>query len=399
MYQPAPPDLEQRLFKLQAQLDRLSLALHQWQQAQEHLQPMELRLSQLMQQSSELLDRLSTTDERHAKAVGEVETRLTEWGGFEHRLAQDWQALRQQLSQDLQSVIAEVRAQGTARPAALTTGASGAWPIEGVLRLHEELRADDGGAQSPAIAGTAAPQIPALAESLAGRVDSLERAVSAEKDELTEATTRGDRQRRTWYIAFAVLAGGIVLAAVLILGIGRRLDARLNEADARVADAKRQADTAAALANQKVAATQEDARRQIDEARQTAQKAQVVSEVLAAPDLVRFTLSGRTDEARANSHLLWSRSRGLVFSGLRLPPVPAKHTYQLWLLTNGEPVSAGLFVPDAAGMATVIVPEAPRVPRPVIGASVTVEPFGGSPAPSDPPVVAHLPRVADPSSR
>jgi anti-sigma-K factor RskA len=211
----------------------------------------------------------------------------------------------------------------------------------------------------------------------------LERAVSAEKEELTEATNRGDQQRRTWYIAFAVLAAGIVLAAALILGIERRLDSRLNEADARVADAKRQADTAATLANQKVAATQEDARRQIDEARQTAEKAQVVSEVLASPDLIRFTLTSRADELRASSHLLWSRSRGLVFSGLRLPPVPAQHTYQLWLLTNGEPVSAGLFVPDAAGMATVIVPGPPRVPRPVVGASVTVEPFGGSAAPSD----------------
>ncbi len=399
MYQPAaPPDLEQRLFKLQAQLDRLSLALHQWQQAQEHLQPMELRLSQLMQQSSDLLERLSTTDERHAKAVGEVESRLTEWGGFEQRLAHDWQALRLQLSQDLQTIISEVRAQGPARPAALTA-APGAWPIEGVLRLHDELRADESVPQSQAITGTAAPQIPALAESLTGRLESLERAVSAEKEELTEATSRGDQQRRTWYIAFGVLAAGIVLAAALILGIERRLDARLNEADARVADAKRQADTAATLANQKVAATQEDARRQIDEARQTAEKAQVVSEVLASPDLIRFTLTGRADELRASSHLLWSRSRGLVFSGLRLPPVPARHTYQLWLLTNGEPVSAGLFVPDAAGMATVIVPGPPKVPRPVVGASVTVEPFGGSAAPSDPPVVAHLPRPVDPSSR
>ena len=43
------PDTEQHLSKLQAQLDRLSLSLQEWQQTQEHLQPMERRLSHLRQ--------------------------------------------------------------------------------------------------------------------------------------------------------------------------------------------------------------------------------------------------------------------------------------------------------------------------------------------------------------
>src|ERR1700694_6058674 len=79
---PQPPDLEQRLSKLQAQLDRFSLTLHQWQQTQEHLQPMEGRLSQLMQQCGAILDRWTVTDQRHAQAVEEVESRLNEWSAL-----------------------------------------------------------------------------------------------------------------------------------------------------------------------------------------------------------------------------------------------------------------------------------------------------------------------------
>ena len=33
------PDLEQRLSRFQAQLDRFSLTLHQWQQTKDHIQP------------------------------------------------------------------------------------------------------------------------------------------------------------------------------------------------------------------------------------------------------------------------------------------------------------------------------------------------------------------------
>src|ERR1700730_19224804 len=89
------PDLEQRLSKLEAQLDRFSLTLHQWQQTQEHLQPMEGRLSQLMQQCGAILDRWTVTDQRHAQAVEKVESRL------HLRL--------NQLSGDLQALVAELR--------------------------------------------------------------------------------------------------------------------------------------------------------------------------------------------------------------------------------------------------------------------------------------------------
>jgi hypothetical protein len=393
MFQQAPSDLEQRLFKLQAQLDRLSLSIQQWQQAQDHLQPMELRLSQLMQQSTEILDRLAATDTRHSRAVGEVESRLTEWAGFEQRLAQEWSTLRQQMSQELQSLIADLRG-GRAAPGPALSGAAGAWPLEGVLRLHDELRAEAEASQPStprAVTSNAVKQLPESAESLAGRVESLERAVSAGREDFSQAADRNDRQRRRWYVGFGILAIGVILVGAILLGLQRRVDAQLSDAAARVAEAKRQADAATALANQKVTWTEQEAERQVEQARRDAQRAQAVSGILAAPDLVRFTLTSDPSAPRAYSHLLWSRSRGFVFSGSRIPPVAAPNTYQLWLITSGNPVSAGVFVPDATGTATLVVDKPVSVPRPVLGASVTVEPAGGSPAPSSAPILDREP--------
>ena len=82
--------------------------------------------------------------------------------------------------------------------------------------------------------------------------------------------------------------------------------------------------------------------------------------------------------------MLWSRSRGLVFSGSRLPPLPPDSTYQIWLLTNAAPISAGLFVPDAAGRYTLATDTPPLAPRPVVAVSVTIEPAGGRESPTGP---------------
>jgi hypothetical protein len=108
-------------------------------------------------------------------------------------------------------------------------------------------------------------------------------------------------------------------------------------------------------------------------------KAQVTSDVLAAPDLVRFNLTGGEGAARVSAQLLWSRSRGMVFSGSRLPAPPAGSTYQIWLLTSDSAVSAGTFAPDAAGRATAATDTPPNVPRPITGVRVTLEPTPSAP--------------------
>jgi anti-sigma-K factor RskA len=71
-----------------------------------------------------------------------------------------------------------------------------------------------------------------------------------------------------------------------------------------------------------------------------------------------------------------------VFSASRLPRLADTNTYQFWLITRVGPVSAGLLTPDEAGRITFVTDTPGNVPRPVIGASVTLEPTGGRPRPS-----------------
>ena len=86
----------------------------------------------------------------------------------------------------------------------------------------------------------------------------------------------------------------------------------------------------------------------------------------------------------------WSPSRGFVFSGSGVPPAAAGSTYKVWLLTRAGVVGAGIFEPDAAGTTTVAALP-PALPRPVIGAFVTLEPKAGSETPSGTALLARAP--------
>ena len=65
-------------------------------------------------------------------------------------------------------------------------------------------------------------------------------------------------------------------------------------------------------------------------------------------------------------------------------------TYELLLIPkSGAPMPAGLFKPDAHGMA-MMMPENPEVPAGTEckAFAVTMEPEGGSPAPTTKPILA-----------
>src|SRR5262245_46727342 len=213
------PDTEQQLSKLQAQLDRLSLSLQRWQPTQEQLQPMERRMSHLLQQGGQILDRLTATDERHAQAIGDVESRLSSWGTIETHfreraksfddicaaatglvsgieraesrltaLEAEMHARLNQLSADVQGVVAHLRGSTDPRQPSLTVSAE-AWPLDRVMRLHEELRQSEGPHSLPPVRDNSAAQ-------LTGRVESLELALTAGKEEMAQAADRSEQQRR-----------------------------------------------------------------------------------------------------------------------------------------------------------------------------------------------------------
>jgi hypothetical protein len=452
---------EQRLSDLQAQIDQLSLTLQFWRQTQDHLQPMERRLSRLTEECAEILDRWKTTGERHAQAVDELETRLVGWSEIEARLQQEtserlrglersieseWSVLRQlheqpvkelrdqaatlteictaaagsaqtgleraearlalleqdmhrkldQMTLEIRGAVSQLRLHGGTM--AIGAGSAAPWPLEGVARLHEQLREGatpldtesaaniDGGASLDGRAvtpGILARRLPPPREPPGATVDvsvpSPDPAAAREpaaRDSLIPTSAAGRA---------ALALVGVVLVAAILLALS--FYRQVGEVAARATEAQQEAQRTAAAANTRVEESRKEAAEQIAQAREAALKAQVVSDVLAAPDLLRFNLAGGDETGRLSAHLLLSRTRGLVFSGSRLPAPAEGSAYQIWLLTGEAPISAGTFVPDPSGRATVAT-DNPRLPPRVIGVVVTTEPAAGSEVPSGPPLLA-----------
>jgi len=345
----------------------------------EHLAALERTIEHEWEALPEGDDRASLAE----SCVAAAELTLRGFARAESRLAaleQDLRTRMDGLSRDLQAVVTELR---SARPQSLP-GAASAFPLESVMRIHEELRESDTKVAPALAAAEPLPPVPPRAltqgtesaTTLAARIDSLERAVSHTAEVPAPAAA-------AWRPLYAVVALLMALAAFALLGLWtqRRVDARLTEAAARVADAERQSEATTAAARQEAAATRDEAARQIADARQTAAQAQIVGNVLAAPDLLRYRLRPAAATSRAYGQVLFSRSRGMVFSALRLPAAADGKTYQLWLISSAGPVSAGLVVPDGEGritLATDVLTTAGRVS----GAFVTLEEAGGATQPS-----------------
>jgi anti-sigma-K factor RskA len=121
--------------------------------------------------------------------------------------------------------------------------------------------------------------------------------------------------------------------------------------------------------------------RQVADALRSTEAARVRLAVLTAPDLTDVALAGQAPAQRASGRALWSRSRGVVFAASSLPALPPGRTYQLWYLTSGAPVSAGVFEPEPDGRAIAFFPT-PELTAAPSGFAVSLEPEGGVPAPT-----------------
>ncbi len=127
-------------------------------------------------------------------------------------------------------------------------------------------------------------------------------------------------------------------------------------------------------------------------ARQTAasSRAQQVLDVLTAHTAQRALLiSGKTHPEPTGHAVYLADNGGLIFQGNNLDALPANKTYELWVIpANGKaPIPAGLFRPDAAGNASVVLPPLPKgVPAKAFG--VTVERAEGSDTPTAPILLA-----------
>lgn len=430
------------------QLERLNTALAQSAENRQPIALVETRVASLTQQFAEILDRWTLSDLRHTRAIGEMEARLKdleglktrvehgtedhlrnlerkvadEWGALQHMLEQPIQQLQEhaarlretsvatagtaisglesaetrlasiqadmsermsQLSRHVQETLAEIR-EGLPR-AGHTSANAPNWPLDQVMRLHDELRETD--PEKPAESRTVT-LLPRSVESSDRRPEPAEDAVSAD-DRTADETPEAPRDGRTlvWVAAVVVLAIGLAIAAAFAL----RLQGEFEAASAKMAQAEQQAQSTRANAEQQIAASRQEAERRIMAANETALRAQMVSEVLAAPDLVRYGLAGGDGTPGGRGLLLWSRSRGIVLSASGLPKATPGSAYQLWLVTSTGATLAGSTGADTEGRISLATDKVPSIPRPVIGALVTMEPIGGGPVPSGPTILSYLP--------
>ncbi len=103
--------------------------------------------------------------------------------------------------------------------------------------------------------------------------------------------------------------------------------------------------------------------------------------VLAARDMARIELLGQPPAPGATGRVFWSPTHGLVFAATNLPELPPGRVYQLWVVADA-PISAGIGQPTGGGELSVVsTPTAPARPK---AFALTIEPEGGSPAPTSP---------------
>jgi hypothetical protein len=393
-FPPMNPDdlnLDQRLSRFEAQLDRFSLALQQWHQQARISPPAAAApdVDQRIRTIEETLDRETAALRRlheeplkelqaHVAALKEIcvaaATSVRSLDHSESRLSaiqSDVHTHLGELSRALQILVADLRV--STSTALSAQGPAAAWPLERIVHLHDELRrtGDRGGATA---VGDAPPG-PGVSFSAHGGSD-----IDVSSAEAAGAIREHDSatiSRRMWLAGIAAFA---VLAIIVFL-LEQRIERRLNDAGERVTAAERQAAAATQLANQQIVVARDDANRQIAQARDSALRAETVGAILTAPDLIRFNLMSPSVD-RSSAQVLWSRTRGVVLSASRLPAAPPNTSYQLWLKTSTQSVSAGVFVPDANGRATLVTDVPPKVVGAVLGAEVTLEQSGGAAVPS-----------------
>jgi anti-sigma-K factor RskA len=122
----------------------------------------------------------------------------------------------------------------------------------------------------------------------------------------------------------------------------------------------------------------------------TIAQAHAVLELLTAPDTHGVTLTAAEVKPQPEGRVFYRPNHGMIFYAANLPAAPEGRTYQLWMVpTQGNPISAGVFAPNAKGNASIVLLELPAGVT-AKAFAVTIEPSGGVPQPTGPKVLIGL---------
>jgi anti-sigma-K factor RskA len=106
-----------------------------------------------------------------------------------------------------------------------------------------------------------------------------------------------------------------------------------------------------------------------------------ISEMFSAPDTRVATLTGTEMAPRAQARLAYNKSGNAMMIVDGLPPAPAGKDYQIWFIADGKPLPGGVFKPDNAGHVEMH-DQVPLQARSAAAFAITLEPQGGTPAPT-----------------
>lgn len=191
-------------------------------------------------------------------------------------------------------------------------------------------------------------------------------AVAGRQDEITEprrSSGWGWLERLSWPVAAAAIAVAIYFAYH-----SSDLQRKLGDTRAQVAQVSAQ--------NQQLDAQ--------------AQELHKMMQALTSPEAKQVTLTETRRPAQPSGQITYLAKNGaLILVANNLHPLPQSKTYELWLIpANGKaPMPAGLFRPDAAGSAAVVMPPLPEGMK-AKAFGVTIEVAQGSATPTLPIVMS-----------
>jgi anti-sigma-K factor RskA len=178
------------------------------------------------------------------------------------------------------------------------------------------------------------------------------------------------RARRFRWVPWAVGTAAAALAAAAFTAgmVAARYEARMGEVARQTARVRDEVRREQALLREEIAS------------------ARAVAELLRDPATRVVALTGLPGAPQASGRVVWHEKAGGRLYVTGLPPAPAGKTYELWTIAGATPRPAGTFDVDAGGRA--VRPVAPAEDGPVKVFAVTLEPAGGTQAPTGPMVLA-----------
>lgn len=133
-----------------------------------------------------------------------------------------------------------------------------------------------------------------------------------------------------------------------------------------------------------------DLQRMLDTQQQSLAQQQKLIAYLRESDVVLIPLKATSRDLRYGASAIWGK-QGLLLMVKNLPVPPQDKTYQLWAITkDNKPVSAGIFKTNENGEAMYEASSLPARSETKLLA-VTLEPDGGRPEPTLPPIMASPP--------